>query len=654
MFHVMFEQADTYDVAVLCKTEALHKQALLDYYVNPMKELGVTSKFIGYSLEYFGSKKVSNAKAKDYLSELLPELRELGVKTLYCTDGNYFKVLTKNTKAEPFYGYIVPCALKGYEDMQVVLSPNHRALFMNETLQDKIDLANHTMASYLSGSYKEIGSDIIHYSEYCPNDPEKLKTVLEKLHTYAALTCDIESFSLRHSDADIGTIGFAWNQHEGVCCDITHNLRSMGYMESSNSRECKQLLKSFFESYKGKLIYHNCTYDIKVLIYVLWMDHLLDTQGLLKGLGYLTRDFEDTKIISYLATNSCAGNKLSLKDQAHEFAGNYAESDINDITLISNPKLMKYNLVDALATWYVANKNYPIMVKDNQLDVYENIFKPALKNIIQMELTGMPLNMERVKEVDLILKNIVDDNYKVLNSSQLMKDFSSIMRDKIRDEKNANYKKKVITSDDVDYTFNPDSGPQLISLIHDYCGFEVYAKTETGLPAVGGKELKGHIGRTDNEEIKAVLTAIRKIQEGNKIRNTFVAKFLDAVEGPDGWHYLFGSFNLGGTKSGRLSSSNPNMQNLPSGSTYGKLIKSCFAPPPGWLFVGIDYASLEDRINTLLTKDPNKLKVYTGFAKYVVNINGVDHEILENTIITYDGIKMTGKELYEKLQNSKP
>lgn len=49
----------------------------------------------------------------------------------------------------------------------------------------------------------------------------------------------------------------------------------------------------------------------------------------------------------------------------------------------------------------------------------------------------------------------------------------------------------------------------------------------------------------------------------------------------------------------------------PSGSTYGKLVKSCFQAPPGWLFVGLDFASLEDRINTLLTKDPNKIKVYT-------------------------------------------
>lgn len=75
--------------------------------------------------------------------------------------------------------------------------------------------------------------------------------------------------------------------------------------------------------------------------------------------------------------------------------------------------------------------------------------------------------------------------------------------------------------------------------------------------------------------------------------------------------WLHGSFNLGGTVSGRLSSSDPNLQNLPAGSTFGKLIKDCFRAPKGWLFGGADFSSLEDRINALLTKDPEKLKVYT-------------------------------------------
>ena len=53
-----------------------------------------------------------------------------------------------------------------------------------------------------------------------------------------------------------------------------------------------------------------------------------------------------------------------------------------------------------------------------------------------------------------------------------------------------------------------------------------------------------------------------------------------------------------------------NMQNLPSGSTFGKLIKRCFKAPEGWLFCGADFNALEARIDALTTKDVNKLAVY--------------------------------------------
>jgi DNA polymerase-1 len=53
-----------------------------------------------------------------------------------------------------------------------------------------------------------------------------------------------------------------------------------------------------------------------------------------------------------------------------------------------------------------------------------------------------------------------------------------------------------------------------------------------------------------------------------------------------------------------------NLQNIPANSIYGKIIKSCFVGPAGWLFCGADFNSLEDYISALTTKDPNKLKVY--------------------------------------------
>jgi DNA polymerase-1 len=671
------EPKESYDIAVLLKYRMLTHEGLTDHYVKPLKRMGLTNTVIGLNLENFGKKKPTAKEAREYLvNELLPTVRDCNTKLLVCTDGDYFKVLTKKSKVESHLGYVLPCVIPDYEDLKVIYVPNYSGLFYSDSLQGKIDIGLQTVYDFMKGEYEEIGTNVIKYSEYIPCDPDKVKEALERLHQYDSLTCDTETFSLRHSEARLGTIGFAWNKHEGICFDVEHLLRTTGAGFKSRVNEVRVLFKEFFETYKGTLIYHNCPYDIKILIYYLWMRDLLDTEGLLRGLEVLTNNFDDTRIIAYLATNSCAGNKLSLKDLAHEFAGNYAQSDIDDITKIKNADLMQYNLVDCLSTWYVHDKYKPMMLADKQGDVYV-FFKKILKNIIQMELTGMPIDMVQTKKVDQYIKDIIDEHWEILNNSPVLADFINMRKKQIMEQKNAEYKKKRITIDEVKYEFNPNSNKELIALIHEYLGYDVHSTTDTGQPSVGGDELKGHMKRSTDEDVKAVLNAILKIQEGDKIRNTFISKFLDAVEGPDGWHYLFGSFNLGGTKSGRLSSSNPNLQNLPNGSTYGKLVKSCFRAPPGlvtlhfdklnvlkisdedldilfeikklavgnvikannrdkfdeissklsikgylvkigaldidvgWLFYGLDYASLEDRINTLLTKDPNKVKVYT-------------------------------------------
>lgn len=573
MFHIIHgTQQESYDVAILVKRNALKKESIEEHYIEPT---GLNKdRFISFSLEQQDyRKKPKAAEMKAYLSQLLPILKDLKVKVLYVTDGNWFKVLTKKTKVDPYYGYAEPCAISGFEDMQVTVSANYQALMMNDRLKPKIDLANKVVTDYLSGSYEEIGTNIIKHYERIPNDPSKIKQALEKLKQYDSLTCDTEAFSLRHTEAGLGTIGFAWNKHEGICIDVEHGARRQGKTLGMHRELIQSLLKDFFESYQGKLIYHNASYDIKILIYYLFMKDMLDTEGLLNGLEVMTKNFEDTKLITYLATNNCGENSLSLKDQAHEFAGNYAQSDINDITLIPNDVLMKYNLVDCLSTWFVHEKHYGTMIKDNQLDTYI-FFKKVLKNIIQMELTGMPLNMERVKEVDKILLDIIRKYRKVLNDSPIMKHFNTMMRKQTLAEKNAKLKTKQLEIWDIDYTFNPGSNKQLIALLHDYLGFDVHSTTKTGQPAVGGDELKGHMGRTSDPQIKEVIEAILKILEGQKIRNTFISKFLDAVKAPDGWHYLFGSFNLGGTKSGRLSSSNPNLQNLNIGGFLNRNIKA--------------------------------------------------------------------------------
>jgi len=110
-----------------------------------------------------------------------------------------------------------------------------------------------------------------------------------------------------------------------------------------------------------------------------------------------------------------------------------------------------------------------------------------------------------------------------------------------------------------------------------------------------------------------ILKALIGISEVDTLINNFMRAFCDkTIPKADGMVYLHGSFNLGGTLSGRLSSSRVNLQNLPShGTPYAKIVKEEFEAPPGWFMAGADFSSLEDKISALTTKDPNKLKVYT-------------------------------------------
>ena len=141
----------------------------------------------------------------------------------------------------------------------------------------------------------------------------------------------------------------------------------------------------------------------------------------------------------------------------------------------------------------------------------------------------------------------------------------------------------------------------------------------------------------------------------DKIYTTFIPAMESAVLGADGTHYLFGNFNLGGTVSGRLSSSKPNLQTIPSnGTKYAKLIKMCFVAPKGWLMIGLDFSSLEDRISALTTKDPNKLKVYTdGYDGHCLRAHSYFGEQMPDIIDTVESINSIATKYKPLRQDSK-
>ena len=618
---------EEYNTCILLPNKNLQASAIEQtYFANGLDK----DKCIAFDVDYGGKKKPSKAIQKEYLAELLPILANLGVEHLFVCDGEYFKTLSKKTKAEPYFGYVGQCAIEGFEHMTVTLGLNHSRLFYNPDLIGKLQLSIDAFNQHCEGTYEEIGSNVIHGAVY-PDTLETIKIFLDSLHQYPVITCDIEAFSLKHYDAGIGTIAFAWDEHNGGafsvdyvsitpekrpswCTKDKRDKLKLHYGEQVRNEPIRALIKQFFEEYKGTVIYHNITYDAYILTYQLWMKDLIDVHGLLVGLDVMTRKFEDSQLITYLATNSCAGNKLSLKDQAHEFLGNYGQDNINDIRQIEETALLKYNLLDCLGTWFVIDKHYHTVVLDEQLDIYQNRFKKYVKDIIQMQLTGLCLDMNQVLIAEKQMLKERKACMKVFNTKPIMRSFIHQKRMDEVHEYNTTRVKKRITLEDATYEFNPNSPNQVQELLYEVMGLPVIDLTDTKQPAVGGKTIEKLIKmvRTDNKDVKEILQALYDFSKVDKILSSFIPAFKNAPLAPDGMYYLYGSFKLGGTKSGRLSSSNVNLQQLPStGSPYAKIIKRCFVAPPGWIFVGADYASLEDRIDALLTKDPNKIKVYT-------------------------------------------
>ena len=658
MRHLSFAQCDTYPIAIL--VPEIRRDDILAAYVTPF---GLDpSEIVVLDLHQDRTKKKTPAAdMKRYVEEeLAPAINDINAEYLIVGDAEYFKIITRQPKAEPHLGYVLDSA---YGPQKVVYVPNFKAIFYDpDKIRSKIAQGISALIGHRAGAYALPGADIIQSAEY-PTTTNRIKELLRSLHQYPELTCDIEGFSLKHHSSGIATITFCWDKHNGIAFPVDYRGRDAEgeLIPGMDAAIIREALREFFETYQGRLTYHSIAFDVYILIYQLFMQHILDTEGLLHGLEVMLRSWDCTKLIAYLATNSCAGNRLDLKSNSHEFSGNYSlGEEIKDVTQIELFRLLEYNLIDGLSTWFVKEKYEPIMIQDNQLQIYEEIFKPAIKDIIQMQLTGMPVNMPRSIEVNNHLTTEQDRLLQKILADPIIQKFTRDYLDVEHAEKrNSKLKTKRIAPGDEPQTFNPNSDPQMRALFFDWLKLPVINLTDSKLPSTDGESIEAMISRATPEgdvdpALKDLLETFQLFAIIGTLTSTFMPSILGAIEGPDGWHYLFGNFNLGGTLSGRLSSSGPNLQNLPSTGKghklkliYAKLIKSCFGAPPGWLFVGADFPSLEDRISALTTKDPNKLKVYTGVIIYEVDIDGIIHHIRDDDTIVYDGKTFNGQQFYD-------
>jgi DNA polymerase I len=151
--------------------------------------------------------------------------------------------------------------------------------------------------------------------------------------------------------------------------------------------------------------------------------------------------------------------------------------------------------------------------------------------------------------------------------------------------------------------FNINSTAQLSTILFEDLGLPVLKKTPKGAPSTD------HSVLTKLAEAHPLVAFLLKYRELEKLRSTYVEGYLPLIAADGRIHTRF---NQTAAATGRLSSDNPNLQNIPVRSETGLTIRRAFVAEPGWQFVVADYSQIELRVLAHLSLDPGLIEAFEG------------------------------------------
>uniref|UniRef100_UPI00048B1896 DNA polymerase I n=1 Tax=Thermomonas fusca TaxID=215690 RepID=UPI00048B1896 len=155
-------------------------------------------------------------------------------------------------------------------------------------------------------------------------------------------------------------------------------------------------------------------------------------------------------------------------------------------------------------------------------------------------------------------------------------------------------------------SFNLDSPKQLGALLFDELKLPALVKTPGGAPSTNEEALEAI---ADQHELPRIILEYRGLA---KLRSTYTDKLPEMVNPDTGRVHT--SYHQAGAATGRLSSSDPNLQNIPIRSEEGRRIRTAFIAPPGRKLVACDYSQIELRIMAHLSEDPALLRAFAEGA----------------------------------------
>ena len=381
-------------------------------------------------------------------------------------------------------------------------------------------------------------------------DKKEIETILAKADDQGFFAVDTETNSLDSQKAELVGVSLAVNENQAYYIPVGHkNKDDKEIKKQIKIEDLIKILKPYLEDETIKKVGQNIKYDLKIF----------------KKYGIHLKSFEDTMLLSYALDSGLNRHNLDILAKIHLDHENIKYKDVagtgkSEVTF-DQVKIIdsyRYACEDADVTLKLYNIFKERLVKEKCFHVYENLEIPLVDVLARMECQGIKIDKKILSQ----LSETFAKNLKVLEKKIY----------KIAGEE-----------------FNIGSTKQLGDILYEKLKISGTKKTKKGNFATNVNVLEDLAGK-GHEFPKLVLDWRQK----SKLKNTYTDTLPEHIDPKT--KRVHTSFLLAATTTGRLASSDPNLQNIPIKSKEGKEIRSAFVAESGHSIISADYSQIEMRV----------------------------------------------------------
>ena len=439
------------------------------------------------------------------------------------------------------------------------------------------ELEFHGLLKYVSVDDVEINTKKIEKVYKTILNIDELKELVKKVQNSDMVSIDLETTSVDPMVAEIVGVSIAFKKNKGFYIPVLYLEKNKNNFGVDDLKIVLENIKGFLENEKIKKVGQNIKYDT-----LIFTRNGINVKGI----------YFDTMVAASILNPSARSYKLDML--SIEFL-NYTMVPIDDLIgrgkdqitmdMVPIEKAAYYAVEDADIVLQLSQIFISKLEENKQMDFFIDIEMPLITVLTKMELEGVFVDQESLNAMSVKIGNRLDI---------LVKDIYKIS----------------------DTEFNVNSTQQLAKILFDNLKLTQIKKRSTAENVL--KEL------IHEHELPSLILEYRKL---NKLKNTYVDS-LPTVINPD-TNRIHSTFNQTIASTGRLSSTNPNFQNIPIRTKEGREIRKSFITQrENWEILSADYSQIELRIMAHISEDLElcnafnaDLDIHTRTASLIYNVS---------------------------------